>query len=92
MNCPYKFVFYDKDTMPFFFLPPRGNALTSHPHPYPLPSRERGIWESIGGELSLLLLTLTPALSRQGRGEYGRIEVGAGNRSELFTYDNITER
>ena len=33
---------------------PYNNALTSHPHPYPLPSRERGIGESIGGTLSFL--------------------------------------
>jgi len=63
MNCPYKFVFYDKDTMPFFFLPPRGNALTSHPHPRPLPSRERGIGESIRGTLSFFLPHLGGTLS-----------------------------
>ena len=52
-----------------------------YPHPNPLPSRERGIGESIGGTLSFL-----PPPPR------GRIDVGEGNRSELFTYDNITER
>jgi len=46
MNCPYNFVFYNKNTMPFFFLPHLGGrievgALSYFP-PSPLPSPVKG--------------------------------------------------
>jgi len=40
-----------------------GHYLTSHPHPSPLPSRERRIGESIGGTLFFF-----PPISGEDRG------------------------
>jgi len=82
MNCPYSFVFYNKNTMPLSFRPHLWETLSYFP-PSPPPSPVKGEGNRrvhLGGTLSFL-----PPPSR------GRIEVGAGSRSELFTYDNITK-
>jgi len=82
MNCPYNFVFYNKNTMPLSFLSHLGGTLSYFsPSPLPSPVKGEGNRGVYGGNAPLL-----PPPPR------GRIEVGEGNRSELFIHNNITER
>jgi len=80
MNCPYRIVFYNNNTMPLSFLPhlrgtlsflpppPQGNALFSSS---PISGEDRG-----GG--TILLFTLTPPLSHRGRGRKKNFRQGRG--------------
>jgi len=83
MNCPYRIVFYNNNTMPLSFLPHLGGTLSFLPPP------SRGRIEV--GALSYFSPSPLPS-PIEGEGERRTSVKGEGNRSELFTYDNITER